>query len=212
MRQNSILNKECSIIRNIDLSLSVSLLAGFMFGVFAPYEIYLSNKEAFFFSGREMIAFSVLLFCVIFTFGTALFQLISLINQRVYCYFIAFVFSLLIFMYLQGNYDRTDYGAWDGSDINWTDFGKERVIWTIILFLCVITAVFLIKWVKYNRVKKCIKSVIAFVLAIQVITLISLLILKGGIDRASEYLAIEDGENEFSSSVSTSPNIIILSF
>ncbi len=192
--------------KNLDLSLTISLFAGFMMGLFAPMELYLSNKYSFFFSGRDILVFAVPVFCAIFIFGAVILQTISVISDVVYDYVVTIAFALLVFVYVQGNFDRTDYGVWDGSNIDWGNYVKEKYLWMTALLLILVGSVIIVHIFERTRINAIIKGVAVCIILVQIVTLGTLIITKGGIDKDPEYLAVEDGEDEFSDE----RNIIIL--
>ena len=194
------------ITMHADVSFVLSLFAGFLIGLFAPFELYLSNKYSFFFSGEEMLIFAIPIFVGITVGGTILLQVLSAFNQTLYKYITSILFSILVFLYFQGNFDQTEYGVWDGSKIVWDKYVVQEIIWLIILIICVITVLFMAYKFELTRLKRIIKYVSVCMILLQLFTLSTLLITKGGIKKDPEYLAIEDGENEFSKE----ENIILL--
>ncbi len=194
------------ISKNLDLSLALSVFAGFMAGIFAPLELYLSNKDSFFFSGEDILVFAMPIFVAGVVLGVVVLQIFSIINISVYKYLTSAVFAVLLFVYLQGNFDRADYGVWDGTDILWENYAVQKVIWWIILLICIIAVLLIAYRVEYSKYKRIIKSISICIVLLQLLTLGMLLSTNGGLKKEPEYLAIEDGENEFSKE----ENVILL--
>ena len=185
---------------------SVSILIGFMFCIFAPLEVYMAGKDGFFFSGIDVLPFSVLLFIVVTTVLTILATVIVHINDRIGRYVVTISFGLAVAFYLQGNYDTTDYGVWDGTSIDWNVFLYSKYLWWIVFVLCILLSLLAVKRIEKDKLSK-IMTVSSFCLIlVQAVTLMTLLISHNGLKKEPEYVAIEDGEGEFSAG----ENLIVL--
>lgn len=185
---------------------AVSLLIGFMFCVFAPLEVYLATKEGFFFSGIDILPFSVLLFVVVTAILIMLFTAIDYIRDQIGRYAVAFFFGLAIALYLQGNYDTTDYGVWDGASIDWDNFLASKYLWGIVFALCLFFSLLAVKRIEKNRLAKIMIAISFCLILVQAVTLTALLISHNGLKKEPEFVAIEDGEGEFSEG----ENLIVL--
>lgn len=92
----------------------------FMLLVFAPLEIYFTNKNEFWFDLKQLVP--VIISC--FVLGTLLlggaYLLIGKIKLFSAIYTI--LLGILLGLYIQGNYIPRNYGVFDGTDIQWSDF------------------------------------------------------------------------------------------
>ena len=183
-----------------------SIFTGFTICIFAPFEVYLSGKEGFFFSGRDIIAFSGLLFVSLTVILYLVLLLISKLNNIVGDYSLALCFGLVIAFYLQGNFDFTDYGVWNGSDIDWNCFVISKYIWIVIFVICILASVLAVKKLGIVSFNKTISIISILIILLQTLTIITLLFAKNGLNKEPEYVAVEIGECEFSSE----ENLIIL--
>jgi len=115
------------------------ILFSFMLFIFAPFEIYLSNKGYFFFEGSEMIGYSLLAFTLSSLFCLILLTVASAINQGLYRLGYGAFIGGAIALYLQGNWDITDYGAWNGSEIDWNGFRTQAIFFACIFVLLIVS-------------------------------------------------------------------------
>ncbi len=185
--------------------LAISISFNFMICVFAPLEFYLSNKANLFFDGRDMF-FVIPTFFTSTTMMTIFLYFFSKLDYRVFKIILGLVLGIMIALYFQGNYDKTDYGAWDGSAIDWNSFKTEGLLWGTFFVICIVLAIIFASKVDSEKFFYIIRLISICLILIQVVTIIMLLIDKKGLSKESEYVAIEDGECEFSSQ----ENLIVL--
>lgn len=184
----------------------ISFFLCFMFSVFAPFEIYLSSKENFFYEGYELIGYFGLLFTagfVLLTFG----NLIScIISKRLHSTLYWLLLSLALAFYIQGNFLIVDYGLLDGSSIDWQDFRSEGIISCIIWMV-----VFFMTFLCWRRIKelqfmKTGAILCCCIVLIQIITLGTLLLQKGGLGKDARFVSTTEGEFTYSAE----ENIIVI--
>ncbi len=186
--------------------LCVSILISFTLCIFAPFEVYLAGKEGFFFSGYDIIGFSTLFFAFVTIAFLCIFLILAYFNKPLEKYVRAVCFGVIISLYLQGNYDLTDYGVWDGEDINWSDYIASKYIWLAVFAICIIAVIMIARRMEERKYNRLLKIVSVSLILIQTVTLITLLITNKGLDKKPEYAAIEEGECEFSAD----ENLIVL--
>ncbi len=183
----------------------ITLLFSFMLFIFAPFEIYLSNKGYFFFPGWDMAAISCLLFVCSFIFITIILFGISIFGHKIYRLIVGCFFGGTLALYLQGNWDTTDYGAWNGSEIDWSVFRPQLFIF-LIIFAILIFGCGLFSLIQHDRFIKISTIGSLFILAVLFITLSVLLVTKGGLSKDKEYICTTEEELALSSD----RNMIIL--
>lgn len=186
--------------------LALGISFGFMICVFAPLEFYLSNKENLFFDGKDLLYFVVPAFPVVAALLSVFLIFVSKLNHRVSKTMIGLTFGMMIGLYIQGNYDRVDYGAWDGSVIDWNCFRTEGFLWGTFFVLCIVLAIIFTNKADEKKVYGIIRLISICLILIQLVTLVTLLINKKGLFKESEYVAVENGECEFSNQ----ENLIVL--
>ena len=174
----------------------------FMFGVFAPFEIYLSSKGEFFFEGYELISFFALCFGVLFlslTFINVLCMLPLFKNRLPHNLYFSCLFSIGLAFYIQGNYIMADYGVLDGNTINWQEYQIEGLIshglFIGLLILGIVLAL-KVESLKYMKIGSMISVCIVLV---QISTLSVLMLTSGGLGKERVYVSTTEGEFDYSS-------------
>ena len=128
---------------------SVILFVTFMILFFGPLEIYLASKDAFFFSGYDVLPITILFFAAGF-FGLSVFQyILRRLNRSIWSPFCSFLFGCGLALYIQGNFILTEYGLLDGSTINWSEYKWEGVISACLFLFSIGASVFLL--CKYKK-------------------------------------------------------------
>lgn len=182
-----------------------TLLFSFMMFVFAPFEIYLSNKGYFFFPGWDMAGISCMLFICSFLVITVVLLGLSFLEKFFYRFIVGCFFGGTVALYLQGNWDATDYGAWNGSEIDWSAFRPQLFIF-IIVFVISTVGFGLFSLIQHARFIKLSSIVSRFIFTVLLITLSVLLITQGGLSKDREYICTTEEEL----SLSSDKNMIIL--
>lgn len=179
-------------------NLPIMLLFSFMLAIFAPYEIYLSNKGYFFFPGTDMLGISVLCFFITLTATGVVITVCCFIGDRLHRFITGCFFGGTVALYLQGNWDTTDYGAWNGSEIDWSLFRVQFFVFLCVFIILIIGfgAFSVLKsacFVKISRIAG------IFLLSILCVTLAVLLLTNGGLSKEKEYICTTEDELQLSS-------------
>lgn len=185
--------------------IALDILFAFMLFIFAPFEIYLSNKGYFFFQGTEMMGLSTLCFVVCLFLCVIILALARRISGLLYRIVYGMFFGGSIALYLQGNWDTTDYGAWNGAEIDWSIFHKQFITFACLFILLILGCAIVSFW-EYNFFNK-LANVVSICMCLMLIsTLAVLLVSNGGLSKEKEYIATTEGELE----LSNDKNFIIL--
>lgn len=142
------------------------------FFVYAPFELYLTNQQEFWFS-ISAFAFIPLLMAVIV--GAILIAVGMIMKEKYRKYFSAVIFGLALAIYLQSNFLNAKIGVLNGADINWQEYKVTFGINLIIWLLCVMLPCVLMK-VKSHLMNKGIGYVSALFSMMQIVTLVVLAI------------------------------------
>lgn len=148
----------------------ILIIFGFVFNIaiFAPLEIFYTNKNEFWFKANDILPVVILIAIILFAL---LFLLGFLLKDKKRNIFIKILFVLMLGLYVQGNFLNLGYKVLDGSEIEWnTMIGKgilNTVIWLVILLIPYIFTI--LKKEKQFKVFSIIVS--AFIILIEIITL-----------------------------------------
>ena len=116
----------------------------FMLCIFAPLDIFFSNRSSFWFSLWDMIPVIFAAFSANMVFWVGISWVVK--NRKYEEKIYAFALCALIYFYIQGNYVPRNYGVLNGSEINWEMYTSYSVISIILVLLClVLCIVFCIK-------------------------------------------------------------------
>lgn len=169
------------------LLLSVSLFLTFTLCIYAPFELYLTNINEFWFSFSMFWWMPVLV-------GTGVMLMVFLIgimlkNRGAYVYE-SLLFVLAVCIYVQGNFLNLRVGIMNGAEIEWTQYKRHFIIDGIVLcFIVIVLEAFILKKVFIS--KKIITVISLFFTAIQAVTLIVLLITgQSAIKDHSKYIRV----------------------
>lgn len=146
----------------------------FMLMVFAPLEVYLTNKNEFWFGPKQILP---IITCCLAVSILVLYGIYWLIrrNKR-FSVVYTILLGILIGLYIQGNYIPRNYGVLDGTDIQWDQFANYGVasiiLWAVIALLVIFACIKLNKIIYWAG-----QIICACFLAVQIIT-IGVLILQ----------------------------------
>lgn len=165
-------------LAKMSTTIILSLTTCFMFFIYAPMELYLTNQSEFFYDVYilfPLIFCNFLLFFIVSVLVGKLLLHTRLSRPYLYAYFIAFVCS-----YIQGNF----FAAWlpiiKGQMLNWNDYPIERLK-SILLWVIVIALFFVLLRKKgYDFMDRLIKIVSGGMGLMLLITLCILFVSTGG--------------------------------
>ena len=186
--------------------ITFTFMVSFFIFVFAPLELYLSNKEYFFFNGNEMVSFIILFFFTSFISGGVILLFINKISQHGIKVIIGAIMGITLALYIQGNFILINYGTMDGSPIEWSKFKLEGIISTFTFLLILAGSITISYKMKKEKLLKSSSILSICLILIQFVTLTTLMITKYGLNKPAEYVATENGEF----SLSKDENIIVM--
>ena len=188
IEKNSII---ASVVEAVALSFFVFL--------YAPLEIYFTNKVEFWFDFPMMIRIDLPLFLIstVLIFGVLL--LAHLIHKNVYrALFLAgsvFYFAL----YMEGTFFSGFLPKTDGRQIDWAALGSHRFISLGIYVFLIAVIVVLIRLIKYKKTEEILKYGLGGLTLVLLITLITVGIRNDGFAKKQVAAVTKRGEFEFSS-------------
>ena len=114
-----------------------SLLLSFTFCIYAPIEIYLANRNEFWFNistiGATIASCFAMVALMCITVGIFL-------KDTLYRLFLGMIFSIGICFYVQGNFLNMRVGTMNGAEIMWRDY-TSGMIGRLVVWLIIIAAV-----------------------------------------------------------------------
>lgn len=155
----------------------LSLIAAVMFfvftiGIYAPYELYLSNTQEFWFTLEQFWQVPLLLSLAL---AAVLILIGALLRNNAFLAYLGVLFGLAVAVYLQGNFLGLNLGQFTGGSINWPDYKWKVLLNVLVWFLCVAGAVVLVFCVKKYG-STIVTGVSLLVTAMQLVSLVVLLI------------------------------------
>lgn len=182
----------------------LEICIAFMLCIFAPLEMFFLNASEFWFSLSQLLPILLLVFVVFnLLIGGAIHFIQKSRNSNI---FYSLFLSVLLFLYIQGNFVPRNYGVLDGEAIEWNAYSLYALISIILLTIIIIFCLFLIFKVK-EKVFKLGKSICTVIILIQVITIVTLYIQNYSIIQNQKRDVIVSSEGMFS--LSKKGNIII---
>lgn len=163
------------ILKNNVVLFSVILFLGFTGCIYAPYELYLTNVNEFWFSLKHFWIFPV-----IFWICASLFAYIlgMVLKKGLRLLYEAMLFSLGLLFYIQGNFLNLSVGVLNGAQIDWTQYNSEIYfnlsIWGAAFLIIVLVAIF-----KEKIFKVAAKYLSWYLVGIQLLALIVMLFSHG---------------------------------
>lgn len=159
--------------------------------IHAPYEMYLTNKNEFWFRLNLFWWVPLVLSIGIIILLTAIGSFLK--GKLEICYE-AILFALGIAVYLQGNFLNLKVGVMNGEEIFWENYNSwfvaDSIIWCIIFVIILVVAL-----KKKELFSKISRYVSAFLIAIQAVALITLLVpaILSGEEKGENYRILTYG-------------------
>ena len=186
--------------------LSISLFICFMIFIFAPLEIYLAQKEEFYFGGSDVVPFAILFFVASFVASLLALFVIGCISLKVAQIIAALVAFVGFALYIQGNYILADYGTLNGNPIDWSMYRVEGLISNGLFLVLIVLGIVLVRKVPLQKLLSALSGIAICIVLVQMVTLVTLFIQKDGLDKEPIYYTTT--KNEFN--YSKEKNVIVL--
>ena len=113
--------------KSIVPGLAVSLGCCFMLFIYAPFELYLTNRSDFWFKPGQMLLYCGALFLCAMLLCLAALLICRKLGAKLLCLFTAFMLWLLLAFYIQGNFLISGLPGLDGTEVNWGAYPAERL-------------------------------------------------------------------------------------
>ncbi len=194
--KTSIVSKE-EYNQSVMYSFFIAVCIQFMIIVFAPLEIYLSNKDYFFFGGKDLLIFQLPIFAILIVFDSIFFYFIRKTQSSIIFYFFSILWGIGMAMYIQGNFMKVDYGAMNGQEIQWENYSKECIlsIFLLVVMILIALGLYICQGQKWIRIAGGISICVALC---QMVTILVLAVSQGGINKEPRWISTDIDEYSFS--------------
>lgn len=192
-----------NILKKWKISLVYMLLPILLYGILGPLEIYAGNSDEMVFILKDFFIFFLIMSIIIWLMGSFILALLP-DKLRNILHVVIFIFSVL--SYIQNLFLNTKLMNLNGSAMDW-DSMHGTMVSNLVIWLVLIGLFTVIPFVWKNHYQKVYLGIMAFISAVQFVTIISLLIVTVPI-RYSGRTPSPEGEFETASG----NNIIVLSF
>lgn len=186
----------------------LSIAICFMFFVYAPVELYLTNSGEFWYDLWVLLPVMLCVFVIFTLLCTGGFYLLYRWSGKLYQAALLFLFVTFICSYIQGNYLIRYLPALKGDRIDWSLYPEGRVQ-SVILWVVVIAAVgVLAKALSVQRIRMVIQIVSICMLLLFGVTLVTLCLTNDGL-KSKENICVT---TDYEFTMSPDANFIILLF
>ena len=180
-----VLQKEKSI-KSILAGVILSIAVSFLFFLYAPLELYVTNKNEFWFDFYKLIPVLFIVFLAVSLLGSLVFGILYCISEKLYQLGLVACFVAYIASYIQGNFLVKNLPPLNGTEVDWSLYGSERVK-SIIVWVVVSAAVLvLIKLIHMKKFYDVAKLVSAGMTLMLLITLVSVCFSNNGFERKKQ--------------------------
>ena len=143
----------------------LSVAASFFVFLYEPVTLYVGNYLDLDYDIYDLLKYMPLIALGICIISILVFFILRKISDKVYTATLSLYFVALIASYIQGEYLVKDLPVMDGSEIDWSSFGGQRIITVIIWIILIVAVVLIWKFLKTDKLQKIIKtgSIVLFV-------------------------------------------------
>lgn len=187
-------------------SILLSVATAFMLFIFAPLEIYFNNVYEFWFDFYMLFPVCLFMFAIFFIVSTVIFGVLYKISVSAYRFGIILYLTGFCCTYIQGNFLAGNLPLVDGSVIDWSKYGIQRIS---CILLWIIVCVLVVAAMKVFSIEKLVRAagvISGFITLILLITLITV----GSINRGfTRKLSIGNSSN-YALEMSNNQNFVML--
>lgn len=177
----------------------LSVATCFMFFLYAPLELYFTNKDEFWYDIWVLAPIMLCVFLVFTGICIAGFGVLHKCGGKLFRAAVLFLFSLFVCSYVQGNYFIKYLPVFDGRAIDWSQYAGVGRTQSLILWCVVTTAVFfLFKKLQMERMYQVIQTVSICMLLLFLVTLSTLCITNQGLESKTNICVTTEHEMELS--------------
>ena len=187
---------------------SLSFALCFMLFLYAPYELFLTNRREFRFTAGQMLPYTLVLFASAFCLCLLALLLARAISPKLLVLCEGVLLFALIGFYVQGNFLVSGLPGMDGTEVDWNAYPTQRLLSCLCWAGSALLSFLLwrlLKTVRFLRVSGAAGAVLSLLL---ILTLGGLLLTNGGQSRAEANAVFFTDAQLFS--MSEEENFIVL--
>lgn len=184
----------------------LSIAVSFMFFLYAPIELYLNNKEEFWYDLYILVPIMFVVFLIFFCLNVLILTISRLINEKLYTLFLMLEFIAFICSYIQGNYLIDYLPIINGEYINWDLYPQGRVYSAVLWAIVVVITLVMVKLLHMEKMLKIVNGISVCAVIFFISTLIILSVAKNGLEHSENICITEDKQFE----LSDNQNFVIL--
>lgn len=145
------------------------------YAVLTPSSLFLQNINEFSFNYIKIAP--IILFVAIVILMALAIAALCITNERTLTHYIAFIFGIALALYIQGNFLNPAFPSLDGTEIDWSAYFFENIISSVFWFVCIFITLGISLRYK-EKAEKIIKYIALFLSAVQMISLVTLLMVN----------------------------------
>jgi hypothetical protein len=187
-------------------AIALTFALSFLLGLYAPLELYFTNKSEFHFDALTLLPVLLVLFLLIALAGTVIFSLCRAISRKLYDGALMLAMLAYLCTYVQGMFLVSSLPPLDGTKIEWSEYTTQNVI-SVVLWVVVAVLIFLLaKKLRRKTLHTVFTGLSMFFSAILIVTIVTVCIQTDGLQPKAEVGVTK--KDEFT--LSTQQNFIIL--
>ena len=173
MRSNAFKKAAKKVLSDVgSTGLLLSLAISFLLAVFAPLDLFITNRKEFWFNLSEMLSFVIPVFLVLFLGNMLILLAVRAFSRTAFRGLVILEFMVLLVLYIQGNYLAYNLPGITGGKIDWSGYTKDTIISLILVAVVFIGLMVLLFKAHIGVMETVIRLVSAGLLLMLVVTLV----------------------------------------
>lgn len=183
--------------KDIAAGAAVSLATTYMMFISSVIDIYVTNKDEFWFDIFKLFPPIFLQFIIAEAANLLLLGILLFISKKVYRIVLITEFTLFVILYLHGNIFLGGISSFSGDSGTYI-YRRYKLLSVIIILVLTAGIILLLKKLKYEKTRKTITLVSAFMIGVLLLSNISETIIYKGLERKSGFVVTTKDMWEYS--------------
>ena len=179
-------------------------------GLLVPADIYIKNANQLWFSLKDLLKYFLTDMAKYFGFLLLIYVICK--HKRIKYTYLSVLLGVLLGVFLQSYIVGFDYGTFDGHEIEWKNYTKIGIANTVVWLVCIAEPFIRFSRLRFdaNKIKRFVKPITFFIVAIQCVVLLFTLI-KNPIQKDFIYTDNKAGilTTKYIYTISAKDNIIV---